>query len=133
MISLIDANIIIRFLVREESIHYTKSIEIMEQIEKGELKVEILSEVIMEILFIMTKYYEAPLREIIDDLKTILQLEGVVNTNKYILINSLDMMVEKKIDYVDALICSKSKLQGYSKISFDKDVMKKCERQIYKT
>jgi len=128
MISLIDANVIIRFLVREESIHYTKSIEIMEQIEKGEFKVEILSEVIMEILFIMTKYYEAPLRDIIDDLKTILQLEGVVNTNKYILINSLDMMVEKKIDYVDALICSKSKLQGYGKISFDNDVMKKCER-----
>ena len=39
-------------------------------------------------------------------------------------LNNVD---EKKIDYVDALICSKSKLQGYGKISFDKDVMKKCE------
>jgi predicted nucleic-acid-binding protein len=128
MISLIDANVIIRFLVREESTLYVKSVKIIEQIEKGELKVEILSEVLMEVLFIMTKYYKAPLRDIIEDLKIILRLQGVVNENKYILINSLDMMVEKKIDYVDALICSKSKLQGYGKISFDKDVMKKCER-----
>jgi predicted nucleic-acid-binding protein len=128
MISLIDANVIIRFLVKEESTLYIKSVEIIEEVEKGELKVEILSEVIMEILFIMTKYYEVPLRDITEDLKTILRLEGVVNENKYILINSLDMMVEKNIDYVDALICSKSKLQGYGKISFDKDVMKKCEK-----
>ena len=128
MISLIDANVIIRFLVREENTLYVKSVEIIERVEKGELKVEILSEVLMEVLFIMTKYYKVPLRDIIEDLKIILRLEGVVNENKYILINSLDMMVEKKIDYVDALICSKSKLQGYGKISFDKDVMKKCER-----
>jgi len=128
MISLIDANVIIRFLVREENTLYVKSVEIIERVEKGELKVEILSEVLMEVLFIMTKYYKAPLRDIIEDLKIILRLQGVVNENKYILINSLDMMVEKKIDYVDALICSKSKLQGYGKISFDKDVMKKCER-----
>jgi predicted nucleic-acid-binding protein len=128
MISLIDANVIIRFLVREENTLYVKSVEIIERVEKGELKVEILSEVLMEVLFIMTKYYKAPLRDIIEDLKIILRLQGVVNENKYILIISLDMMVEKKIDYVDALICSKSKLQGYGKISFDKDVMKKCER-----
>ena len=126
MISLIDANVIIRFFVREENTLYAKSVEIIERVEKGELKVEILSEVLMEVLFIMAKYYKVPLRDIIEDLKIILRLQGVVNENKYILINSLDMMLEKNIDYVDALICSKSKLQGYGKISFDKDVMKKC-------
>lgn len=30
------------------------------------------------------------------------------------------------IDFVDVLICTKSKLQGFEKISFDKDVNKKC-------
>ena len=128
MISLIDTNVIIRFFVKEDSNLYSKSIDIIAKIEKNELKVEILSEVIMEILFIMTKYYKVPLGEIVKDLKTILRLEGVVSKNKYILINSLDMMIEKNIDYVDALICSKSKLQGYGKISFDKDVMTKCEK-----
>jgi predicted nucleic-acid-binding protein len=127
MISLIDANVIIRFLVAEESSLYAKSVEIIKQIEEGTIKVEIMSEVLMEVLFIMTKYYEAPLDDIAEDLKTILRLEGIVNKDKYILIHALDMMAEKKIDYVDALICSKSKLQGYNKLSFDKDVTKKCE------
>ncbi len=127
MVSLIDANVIIRFLVKENSEQYNKSIDIMHDIEDALLKVEILSEVVMEVLFIMTKYYKAPLLDIVEDLKSILLLDGVVNENKYILIGTLNMMCDKNIDYVDALICTKSALQGYGKISFDKDVMKKCE------
>ncbi len=127
MISLIDTNVIIRFLVKEESGLYEESIVLMEQIESAERKVEILGEVVMEVLFVMTKYYEVPLGEIVDDMKTILRLDGIVNHDKYILISTLDMMVEANIDYIDALICVKSKMQGYSKISFDKDVVKKCE------
>jgi len=125
---LIDANVIIRFLVKENSEQYNKSIDIMHDIEDALLKVEILSEVMMEVLFIMTKYYKAPLLDIVEDLKSILLLDGVVNENKYILIGTLNMMCDKNIDYVDALICTKSALQGYGKISFDKDVMKKCEK-----
>ena len=128
MVSLIDANVIIRFLVKENSEQYNKSIDIMHDIEDALLKVEILSEVMMEVLFIMTKYYKAPLLDIVEDLKSILLLDGVVNENKYILIGTLNMMCDKNIDYVDALICTKSALQGYGKISFDKDVMKKCEK-----
>jgi len=127
MVSLIDANVIIRFLVKENSEQYNKSIDIMHDIEDALLKVEILSEVVMEVLFIMTKYYKAPLLDLVEDLKSILLLDGVVNENKYILIGTLNMMCDKNIDYVDALICTKSALQGYGKISFDKDVMKKCE------
>ena len=128
MVSLIDANVIIRFLVKEDSRHYEKSVEIIANIENSSIKVEILSEVVMEVLFIMTKYYRAPLPDIVEDMKSILLLDGIVNTNKYILISALNMMKTKNIDYVDALICVKSNLQGYGKISFDKDVTKKCEK-----
>ena len=128
MVSLIDANVIIRFLVQENSKHYKKSVEILSNIEDNSIKVEILSEVVMEVLLIMTKYYHAPLSDIVEDVKSILLLDGIVNENKYILISALNMMENKNIDYVDALICVKSKMQGYGKISFDKDVMKKCEK-----
>lgn len=128
MVSLIDANVIIRFLVKEDSKYYEESVEIISNIENSSIKVEILSEVVMEVLFIMTKYYHAPLHDIAEDMKSILLLDGVVNENKYILISALNMMESRNIDYVDALICTKSKLQGYGKISFDKDVLKKCER-----
>lgn len=129
MVSLIDTNIIIRFLVKEDSDLYRQSIEIIEQIDQGTLQVEILSEVVMEILFIMTKYYEASLKNVVEDIKVLLLMEGVVNQDKYILFDALNMMVEKKIDFVDALICTKTKLQGYDWISFDTDLVRHCPRR----
>ncbi len=129
MVSLIDTNIIIRFLVKEDNDLYRRSINIIEQIDQGTLQVEILSEVIMEILFIMTKYYKVPLSHVAEDIKVLLLMDGVVNQDKYILFDALNMMLEKKIDYVDALICTKTKLQGYDWISFDADLVRHCPRR----
>jgi predicted nucleic-acid-binding protein len=47
--------------------------------------------------------------------------------DKVLLMESLNIVNDKNIDFVDALICAKSRLQGYGKLSFDKDVNKKCE------
>ncbi len=129
MVSLIDTNIFIRFLVKEESDLYRRSVEIIEQIEQGTLEVEILSEVIMEILFIMTKYYGVSIENVVEDIKIFLLMDGVVNRDKYILFDTLNTMLEKKIDYVDALICTKTKLQGYDWISFDADLARHCPRR----
>ena len=82
----------------------------------------------MEVLFVMKRGYKEPKDMTVASLKKILSLRGVVNHDKYILLEALTMFCDKNIDFVDALICTKSKLEGYGKISFDKDVMKKCEK-----
>ena len=79
----------------------------------------------MEVYFVLTKFYKLPKSEVIDDLKRILSFNGVVNSNKIILYETLTIGENKSIDFVDALICAKSKLQGFGKLSFDGDV-KKC-------
>jgi predicted nucleic-acid-binding protein len=127
MVSLIDTNVIIRFLVGDHKEHLKQSKKIFTQIQDGILQVEILSEVLMEVLFVVVKQYKVPKAITIEKLKGILLLEGVVNSDKMILLETLNMFLDKNIDYVDALICTKAKLEGYSKTSFDKDVMRKCE------
>lgn len=124
MVYLLDTNIIIRFLVGDNEKFLEQSTEYFNQIETGALEVEILSEVLMETFFVLTKFYKLPKNEVISDLKTIISLEGVVNKNKIILFEALNIIENKNIDFVDALICAKSKLQGYEKLSFDKDVRK---------
>jgi len=125
MVYLIDANIIIRFLTGDHEAHLKKSIEIFKEIERGDLQVEILESVLMEVFFVMTKFYKLPKDEVIDDLKRILSLQGVVNSDKIIFHEALSLIENKNIDFVDALICAKHKLQDYGKLSFDSDI-KKC-------
>jgi len=129
MVSLIDTNIIIRYLVDEAGDHFVRSQEIMKQIRNNRLHVHILGEVVMEVIFVLNKQYKVPLADIVDALKNILNFQGVVNEEKLILIEALNVMREKNIDYVDALICTKTKLQGYDWISFDADLVRHCPRR----
>ena len=124
MVYLLDTNIIIRFLVGDNEEHLAKSTEYFEQIELGSMEVEILSGVLMEAFFVLTKFYKLPKIEVISDLKTILSFEGVVNKDKVILFEALSIIENKNIDFVDALICAKCKFQNYEKLSFDKDLNK---------
>ncbi|MFA6760090.1 MAG: PIN domain-containing protein [Sulfuricurvum sp.] len=125
MVYLLDANIIIRFLVGDNEEHLKISTRYFEQIEQGSLEVEILSSVLMEVFFVLTKFYKISKVEVISDLKTILSLVGVVNRDKGILFETLNIIEHQNIDFVDALICAKCKLQDYDKLSFDAD-LKKC-------
>ncbi len=125
MVYLLDTNVIIRFLVGDHEAHLTQSIDIFKQIEIAKLQVEILESVLMEAYLVLTKFYKLPKEEVINDLKTILAFNGVVNSNKPILYETLTIMERKNIDFVDALICAKSKLQGFGRLSFDDDV-KRC-------
>ena len=124
MVYLLDTNIIIRFLVGDNEEHLAKSTEYFEQIELGSMEVEILSDVLMEAFFVLTKFYKVPKVEVISDLITILSFEGVVNKDKVILFETLSIIENKNIDFVDALICAKCKFQNYEKLSFDKDLNK---------
>jgi len=125
MVALIDTNTIVRFLVGDHEDYLIESTKIFESIESRKIEVEILDTVIMEVLFVMIKYYKLPKADVVNDLKSILAMEGIVNTNKVILVEALSVYLDKNIDFVDALICVKNKIQGYDWISFDSDI-KKC-------
>ena len=77
MVSLIDTNVIIRFLVKDNEEQFIISKDIFQQIQMGALKVEILSEVLMEVLFVMIKVYKIPKSIVIEKLKSLLLLDGL--------------------------------------------------------
>lgn len=125
---LIDANVIVRFLTADHEEHFHKAKEILLKIESREMEAEILDGVLAEVYFVLLKVYGLPKQSIIKDLKTILSLDGIVGDNKIILFEALSILERKNIDFVDALICAKAKLQNYDILSFDND-LKKCIKQ----
>ena len=125
MVYLIDANVLIRFFAADHQEHFEIAKGIMLEVEQGTVEVEILDSVLLEVYFVLMKIYGYERFDLLEDLKKIIALKGVVG-NKVLLIEVLNVMQNKNIDFVDALICTKSKLQGYGKLSFDRDVNKKC-------
>ena len=122
MAAIIDTNVIIRFLIGDHEAFLKQSTALFESVARREQEIIILDTVLMEALFVLVKFYKLDKEEVVNDLKAIIALDGVINSDKMILFEALGLHVSKNIDFVDALICAKSTLQGYDKISFDKDV-----------
>ena len=124
MVYLIDTNIIIRFLVGDHEEHLKIATEIFTKIENAQIKAEILDSVLMEAYFVLVKFYKLPKNEVLEDLKKLIALKGITG-DKILLLETLNILLNKNIDFVDSLICAKSKLYSYEKLSFDND-LKKC-------
>lgn len=126
MTFLIDTNILIRYLAGDHAEFLAKSVALFEQVERGEQDIVILDGVVMEAFFVLTKFYQLPKAEVIDDLKTILAFAGVINDDKFQIIEALNLVLYQNIDFVDALLCVKSKLYGLELFSFDDRLNKRC-------
>lgn len=126
MALLIDTNVLIRYLAGDHAAFLTTSAALFEQVERGEQNIVILDSVVMEAFFVLTKFYQLPKAEVIDDLKTILAFAGVINDDKFQIIETLNLVLYKNIDFVDALLCVKSKLYGLELFSFDDRLNKRC-------
>lgn len=126
MALLIDTNIIIRYLVGDHAEFLKRSTELFEQVERGEQDIIVLDSVIMEAFFVLTKFYKLPKAEVIDDLKMILAFTGVINDDKFQIVETLNLVLYKNLDFVDALICVKGKLYNLDIFSFDDRLNKRC-------
>ena len=122
---LVDANYIIKLFSKEPDEHYQESKKFFEDLARGKVKVIISEGVLMECFFVLNKFYKYPRDEVIDMLNTIMSFKNVVNEDKHIILMALNILKDKNIDFIDALLCAKSKLLGYEVKSFDKD-LKKC-------
>ena len=122
---LLDANILIRFLVRDDEILYQKSLEIIKEIEQGEKEALLMDFILAEIIYVLKRIYKIDKIQISNALKKILLNDYFYTDNKLVTFEALDIYANKNIDFADAMLCAKKNLEGFEIVSFDKD-MQKC-------
>ena len=113
---ILDTNIILRYLLRDniEQANVAK-----EAIESGATT---LSEVIMEVIYVLHKHYMVPKTEIC---KSLLALsKGVHVAEQEVILYALKVFESHNLDYVDCLLVAKAVLRGEDIITFDKKIKK---------
>lgn len=118
---LLDTNIILRFLLEDHPVYSTKAKNFFKEIYKNKSQAIILESVLAECVFVLEKFYNVPKDEIYKKLLEILEMEGIVNTDKSKLRKSLDIYVKKNVDIVDAILAGKSS-KTHKVISWDEDI-----------
>ncbi|MFZ3091715.1 MAG: PIN domain-containing protein [Nitrospirota bacterium] len=126
--SLPDANIIVRYLVKDNITLYTKAKDFFDKVRDGSEKAVILESVIAECIYVLTKIYQAPKDKASNSLIDILHYKGIANDDQKELIRALTLFLQRGIDIVDCILCAKAAGSGDNLFSFDEELNKLAKR-----
>ncbi len=122
-ISLIDANVILRYFLKDNAELYAVAEKIFNGVMEGKVKVLILESVVAEVVYVLQKLYNVSRKEISEVLKELIELRGVKVHNKRQMVKALEIFSAKNLDFVDCLLCAYG--EGNQVITFDRN-LKKC-------
>ena len=116
---LVDANIILRYLIGDSPVQAAKSMELMERLEAGVERAEILESVVAEAVWTLESFYKVSRPEIAERLAAILNFRGVLAAKKRILISALARFGSTSADFVDCLLAAQAQQRNLTVYSFD--------------
>ncbi len=117
----IDTNVILRFLTGDPPGMAEQAAALFAAVERGEITLRIEPVVIAETVWVLKSFYGFSPVEISRVLQEFLGHEGLVAAEKPALLLALQYFAEQNIDFVDALVAARMRLQGVSVIySFDR-------------
>lgn len=121
-----DTNVILRYLLADSPELYEKAQRLFEKVRVGEEKAVILECVLVECVYVLTKFYKVPKAETAARLKELLHYKGVANGDKDALIEALNIFSGKDpLDIVDCVLSAKANSSGMTMVTFDERLKKR--------
>jgi predicted nucleic-acid-binding protein len=127
---LIDTNIIIRILTGEPKELAEEARLLIHKVEDGELVFYIPSMVVAECCWVLQSVYKLSKHEVSQALKEFIQSDGVEIEESFVL-NALDDHAMNNVDFIDAYLSQKSRLQSLSVITWNKKDFKRLSCEYY--
>ena len=119
---LVDANVILRYLLRDDETLFQKASEVLDKVRIGKEKAVILESVLAECVYDLLKIYGVNRSTVADKLGGLLHYKGVANTDKKDLMDSLNLFAQTRLSFVDCLLCAKSKNNAMPLVTFDAEL-----------
>ncbi len=113
-----DANVVLRYLLRDNEDQYKISLNIIENED-----VFLLNEVTAEIVYVLLKIYSIEKKKVCSVLKQIFLYPNINFYSKDVILDALDIFSKNSMDYVDCILCAYNVNEDRKIISFDKKVV----------
>lgn len=116
---IIDANIILRYLLNDVEELSEKAEEIIENND-----VFVPNEVIAEVVYVLEKVYKVERIEIYNYLTEFFEKQNISVPDKDVIFAALKLFSSKKLDFVDTILYAYAKVKDYEVFTFDKKLKK---------
>ena len=121
---IIDANWILRYLLRDDETLFAKASDVLEKAKTGEEKILIPESVLAECIYVLLKIYRVDRIAVAEKMGDLFSYKGVVNPDRKDIIDAIHLFGRTHFSIVDCLLLAKSKNQGWPLLTFDKDLEK---------
>lgn len=123
MTYLIDTNIFLRVLIREDESSFQSGLRLFEGIKQKEWNAFVPGIVLSEIVWTLTSYYQFSKPEVVAAVQGVLNLRGLSVIDNYNYALAVEFYQNHSVKYVDACIASLPVVQDQQAtiISFDHD------------
>lgn len=119
---IVDANIILRYLLNDNKTFAKTSGEILEQNE-----IHVPFEVLAEVVYVLEKVYKVPKKNIHEALSTLIRYPNIQTNNKDIFIQAIYIFQSMNIDFVDSLLVAYNHQTNATIYTYDKKLKKLCK------
>jgi len=122
MISLLDTNVLIRFLTADEIPKYKTLYAFFQSLEQGQMRVELKLIILFQVIFVLKGFYKVPKKQIVDGMKNILNFRGIHIKEKKVVLRTLKLWLNYNVEIVDCYLvaCLEGDTQNLL-YSYDRD------------
>jgi len=121
---IIDANWILRYLLRDDETLFARAADVLEKAKTGEEKILIPEGVLAECIYVLLKIYKVDRMDMAEKMGNLFSYKGVVNPDRKDLMDAIHLFGQTHFSIVDCLLLAKSINHGWPLLTFDKDLEK---------
>jgi predicted nucleic-acid-binding protein len=119
MTYVVDANIFLRILTADDPEQTKRATEIVKRATEGQFKLFVSDVCLAEIAWTLDSYYGLERSDIAEKILALLNTDGIVFSNRRILIDTIVRYKENKVDFVDAYHAAIAAEDGGEIYSYD--------------
>ena len=120
----LDANVILRYLLADHPAHFLKAKAILDGVQNGSTTAFIGEGVLVECVYVLLKVYDVTRVEVADKLLGLMSYRGIKAHAPQVLLDALRLFRERNVDIVDAIVVATARRNEWAAVSFDSDVRK---------
>lgn len=121
---LLDTNVILRFLRRDDSEQSPQAAALFDAATNGDCTLRIGWHVVAECVWALRHHYDASREGIATSLSTMITSEAIVCDGKPMMLNALERYRSSKLDIVDCMLASESAGKDETLATFDHGISK---------
>lgn len=121
---LVDTNIILRFLLRDDEALFALAESVFNKAESGNAKIYIDELVVAEVIWTLTSFYKQPKKEVANLLTKLVNQKWITNPRKKLILKALRLCSTTNLSYIDCWLIEVARKAKMPLQTFDESLQK---------